>query len=103
MSAQTDLSSRELGRRTFLSSSLVGAGPAAGSATRAVAEPAHARGNRGGRLPREVWIACVSHEGLQAATPAAMRAKMLQRMEEIIPMQPDVICLPETFLKPNLA
>ncbi len=56
----------------------------------------------GERLPREVWIASISQEGLHAANPVAMGKLMLQQMEEIAPMQPDVICLPETFLVSNL-
>lgn len=91
-----------LGRRGFLGSTLVGAGLAAGGLSRATAAPAEAIGKKGDRLPREVWIASVSHAGLEAATPAAMGQQMRRRMEEIVPMQPDVICLPETFLVSSL-
>jgi beta-ureidopropionase len=49
------------------------------------------------RLPREVWVAAMSHLGLQAETPQEMCKKMLARMEESLPMQPDIICTPEVF------
>ncbi len=102
MSIRNELGGRDFGRRSFLGGSLAGAGLAVGGVTRAATAPAERIGNQGERLPREVWIASVSHEGLDAATPAGMGKKMLQRMEEIVPMRPDVICLPETFLVSNL-
>ncbi len=49
------------------------------------------------RLPREVWIATISQNGLQAKDSRSMSKMMLARMEEVAPLQPDIICLPETF------
>jgi len=49
------------------------------------------------RLPREVWVAAMSHVGLAAKTPQEMCGKMLARMEESLPMQPDIVCTPEVF------
>jgi beta-ureidopropionase len=49
------------------------------------------------RLPREVWVAAMSRLELRAETPQEMCRKMLARMEESLPMQPDIICTPEVF------
>ncbi len=48
------------------------------------------------RLPREVWIAGLTHGGLEAQTYEEMLNKMLKRMEEVVPYQPDIVCLPES-------
>ncbi len=87
--------SNNVSRRSFIASAGVGAGAAASSlanesaAPEAVADPQPP--------PREVWIGSVCQDGLSARTPDEMIAKMLRRMEEMVPMQPDVICLPECF------
>ena len=49
------------------------------------------------RPPREVWVAAMGHMGLQAHNPQEMCRAMLGRMEETLPMQPDIICTPEVF------
>jgi hypothetical protein len=49
------------------------------------------------RLPREVWVAAMGHFGFQAKDPREMCRAMLKRMEETLPMQPDIICTPEVF------
>ncbi|MBI4910661.1 MAG: carbon-nitrogen hydrolase family protein [Acidobacteria bacterium] len=49
------------------------------------------------RLPREVWIAAIGQMGLTARNPEEMSGKMLQRMEEVLPMRPDIVCTPEVF------
>ena len=56
-----------------------------------------------GRLPREVSIASISQEGLQARSVEEMVGKMLERMEAFVPMHPDIVCLPEAFPYVNLA
>jgi beta-ureidopropionase len=62
------------------------------------------------RLPREVWVASMCLVGLDAKDPQEMCKQLLNRMEEVTPYQPDIICTPETFPfvglpggKPNLA
>ncbi|MCP4614253.1 MAG: carbon-nitrogen hydrolase family protein [Planctomycetes bacterium] len=60
------------------------------------------------RLPREVWPACISCDGIEASDPDDMITKMMVRMEEVLPYKPDIICLPENFpcqcaSKPSLA
>ncbi|MFC1713821.1 carbon-nitrogen hydrolase family protein [Candidatus Poribacteria bacterium] len=48
-------------------------------------------------LPREVWVASICQAGLRAENYKGMMAKMLARMEEVTPMRPDIVCLPEAF------
>ena len=77
-------------RRQFLSrggAGLATAGSLAGSSTEAA----------GKRLPREVWVATVGQMNLDAQTSREMCRKMISRMEETLPLQPDIICTPEVF------
>ncbi|MFV1964822.1 MAG: nitrilase-related carbon-nitrogen hydrolase [Pirellulaceae bacterium] len=83
-------------RRGFLQTSvgLGVAGVAALGRTRsAVAAPVE----RAKRLPREVWVASLSLHRLEARTHEEMNHKVLKRLEEVEPFQPDVVCLPEVF------
>ena len=66
--------------------------------------PAHLRGEVSprhthvdGKLPREVWMACISLFKTKADSPDEMVDKVLQKMEFIIHYEPDIICLPELF------
>ena len=50
------------------------------------------------RLPREVWIASISLRGLHPEDYIEARIrKMLNRMESVVPFQPDIVCLTELF------
>ena len=49
------------------------------------------------RLPREVWVAGICQARLRAENYREMIGKMLARMEEVVPMRPDIVCLPEAF------
>ena len=50
------------------------------------------------RLPREIWVAAISLKGLWPEQTIEKRIKdMLERMENVYPLEPDIICLPETF------
>ena len=49
------------------------------------------------RLPREVIVATVAQIGLQENSYQEMSRAMLARMELLVPLQPDIICLPELF------
>lgn len=95
-----------LTRRSFLgrTSSGLGSGilgaAVATTATAAERRPTPASSRR---LPREVRVATICQAGLNAADPGEMIRKMLTRMEELIPQQPDVICLPECFHTAHLA
>lgn len=87
----------EVSRRDFLRRSAIGAGAAAGLYPLGAAgqeEPPRAAAS----LPREVWIATFSLMGLQAEDPEDMIRQVIAQMEGISSAQPDVICLPETFL-----
>jgi len=67
------------------------------------AEAAPVTGNKEQRLPREVWVAAMGQMGLQAKEPQEMCQAMLRRMEETLPMQPDIVCTPEVFAFSGLA
>ena len=43
----------------------------------------------------EVWIATVSQHGIKANSPEEMNLKLLAILEEIVPMNPDIVVLPE--------
>ncbi len=82
-----------MSRRRCLDLGVAGA-LAGGFAMSAATPPSTANTSR---LPREVWVAAMSHLGLAAKTPQEMCGKMLARMQESLPMQPDIICTPEVF------
>lgn len=87
-------------RRAFLSSSAVASAGAAALVSTQQMAGVHAAGassSKANRLPREVWIATISQLGLSAVDSSGMSRQVIERMEEIIPMEPDVICLPEAF------
>jgi beta-ureidopropionase len=53
---------------------------------------------RKNRLPREVWVASMSLKGLWPEKTMENRMKrVLERMENLYPFEPDIICLPETI------
>jgi beta-ureidopropionase len=50
------------------------------------------------RLPREVCVASISLKGLWPEKTIEKRIKdILERMEKVYPLEPDIICLPETY------
>ncbi len=99
-------SNASLTRRGFLTTSSAGLAAGLGPAISAAA-PAPVR--RADRLPREVWVATVSLERLHPRDPEDMIGKITRRMQETLPYEPDIICLPEVFpymmlpKRPNLA
>lgn len=53
--------------------------------------------NKRKRLPGEVWSAAISLKGLWPEQTIAKRMKdVIERMESVYPLEPDIICLPET-------
>lgn len=87
-------------RRRFLQLAALGAGASA------ISSPPQANADstvkqrvtpKSNRLPREVWIASISQNKMEAKDHPSMIRKTLARMEEVVPFQPDIICLPETF------
>ena len=55
------------------------------------------------RLPREVWIATISQNNMKADNHQQMTKALLRRMEETLPLGPDVICIPEVAPLANLS
>ncbi len=50
------------------------------------------------RLPREVCVASISLKGLWPEKTIEKRINdVLERMEKVYPLEPDIICLPETY------
>ena len=93
----------EFTRRHFLQTASAGLGIGAVAAGVGSAATAEVPVRRGARLPREVWIASISQNGLQANTVEDMSRQMLRRMEEVVPFEPDIVCLPEVFPFVNLS
>jgi predicted amidohydrolase len=83
-------------RRQFLNRAQAGVAGALAAAAPAVGG-APVNGDKDRRPPREIWVAAMSHLGLQAPGTPEMCQAMLRRMEETLPMQPDIICTPEVF------
>ncbi|MEZ6062976.1 MAG: carbon-nitrogen hydrolase family protein [Planctomycetaceae bacterium] len=90
-------------RRSFLQKSALGSGLGvlASGAVHGSSPPMVAV--RAERLPREVWIATISQQGLQAGDTATMVRQMLSRMDEVVAFHPDIVCLPETFPYNNVS
>ncbi|MCK4967288.1 carbon-nitrogen hydrolase family protein, partial [bacterium] len=44
------------------------------------------------RLPREVWVASITLDGLEGQTLEERIKSLVNRMDEVIPYQPDIIC-----------
>ena len=86
-------------RRAFLGAASSGALGFAASARSMSAAPRP----REERLPREVWIATVSQDGLRTENTEQMIEAMLARMREAAAYEPDIVCLPEVFPFVNLA
>ena len=90
--------SKSISRRNFFGTAAITAGVTA-LGTEAVRGQVPAESERPqGRLPREVWIATVSQQGLSANTPQQMAQTVLAIMEKSVACRPDVICLPEVFM-----
>lgn len=81
-------------RREFIKKSALGVG-AATTMVRSDNELAQ-------KLPREVWIATISQEGIVADSSKEMSSTILELMNEIAPLKPDIICLPEVFPFANI-
>lgn len=54
-------------------------------------------GEGNSKLPREVWIAGVSQMDMHTETPEMMIREIIGIIENGMVLQPDVLCLPETF------
>ncbi len=91
-------------RRSFRQAATTGAGlgvlaHAVGGDAAAEERPA---ADQASRLPREVWVASITQDGMHAANYERMIKAMLARMESVVPFRPDIVCLPEVFPFVNL-
>jgi len=83
-------------RRNFLKKTSVGLG--AGLIGTSALSCSHSFTGSKIKLPREVCLASVDLKGLWPDTTSESRIKrILERMEELAGLQPDIICLPELF------
>lgn len=102
---------RNMSRRGFIKKGAVatGAGIVGGSTLNFSSAETRESAEKRGRLPREVWVASVSAKGLGIdGTKERKINTILSRMEQTLPYQPDIICLPEAFVyqwsrKPSLS
>src|SRR3972149_1753549 len=83
-------------RRNFIRQTSLGLG--AGIAGVTIPSCDTAVQNENSRLPREVTVAGIDLRGLWPDTTRESRIKrILQRMELVTGIKPDIICLPELF------
>ncbi len=90
------MKSNKFTRRSFLEKSAVTTGMAAMGAL-GFKGSALAQNPGGEKLPREVWLASFSQEGVEADSPDAMVKKVMDHLQGLEPFSPDVVCLPEVF------
>ena len=83
-----------ISRRNFIGKAAVTAGLTALGSETVFAKPTQTQE----RLPREVWIATVSQEGMSAETTEDMAKSMLALLTKSMAYRPDIVCLPEYFL-----
>ena len=95
---------KNVSRRGFLGSASVGLGSTLGAAalgaSSCAARPAASADS--GRLPREVWVASITQNDLWADNYEQMTDMLIERMEEVASLNPDIICLPEVSPFNNL-
>ena len=96
-------SSSALTRRHFMGAASMGLGMAMATGRVQAASGPMGPVTKTQRLPREVWIASISQDGMRADSAKEMTRKVLARMEEVVPFEPDIICLPEVFPFTNVA
>jgi len=91
------MSDKQNSRRSFINKSAMGVGvvTAMGGGTKVVAQQQDKVLQD--KLPQEVWIATVSQHELFTDNSKDMISKILEIMDEIVPLKPDIICLPEAF------
>jgi len=84
-------------RRSFIKKSATGLGGLA-AAHHSLGSPNTSQfADKSGRLPREVWIATLTQQGIQGKNYEEIIRSTLSKMELFLPQQPDIFCLPETF------
>jgi beta-ureidopropionase len=81
-----------LSRRALLQAGVAGALGAAAAGAEGAQES-----SKTGRPGREIWIASLTTADIHATTREDLVAKILDRMEQVASVRPDLICLPEAF------
>ena len=84
-------------RRRFLEKAVLSAGVVTLGAENLLGKPSWLDTGQE-KLPREVWIATVSQEGMSAETSERMVQSVLVILKKCLIYNPDVICLPEVFM-----
>lgn len=100
-----ETSSNKSTRRGFLQATTVGTGLGMlmhGNEGQVAAQE-QAVVDKASRLPREVWVASIVQEDMRADHYEQMIKAILGRMEQVVPFQPDIVCLPEVFPFVNLS
>ena len=89
---------KEITRRGFLKKSSAGVGLGVIGISESAFAGSMKSPNRDYKLPREVWVASIDLQRLYPEKSIESRIKkVLGRMENLVELQPDIICLPETF------
>ena len=91
------METKSISRRSFIEKTAIAAGFTALGAGNAFGKPDESRVSQT-QLPREVWIATVSQQGMSEDTPEKMVQSVFDVLEKSIVYRPDVICLPEIFM-----
>ena len=95
------MKSNSISRRSFIEKTALTTGLTALGAGNLFGKPNDLPVTKTG-LPREVWIATVSKQGINAGTPEKTAKLTLALLEKSIVFRPDVICLPEVFMNNRL-
>ena len=93
--------SKLITRRSFIEKASVTAGLSAIGAGNVFGKPSELIDSQA-KLPREVWIATVSQQGMNANTPEEMVQAIFGVLKNCLPQNPDIICLPEVFMTFNI-
>jgi predicted amidohydrolase len=96
------MDSESISRRSFIGKVALIAGFMALTATNLSGQSPESRASQSG-LPREVWIATVSQQGMNIETPEKTVQSIFAILEKCVAYRPDVICLPEVFMYNYLA
>ena len=88
---------KSVSRRSFIEKTAITAGFLALKAGNMFGKPDELQVSQT-KLPREVWMATVSQQGMSAETPEKMVQSVFAILEKSIIYHPDIICLPEIFM-----
>jgi predicted amidohydrolase len=89
--------SRESNRRSFIKKSILGTGAAILGPSQLITAAEHPGQDSEQKLPREVWIATLSQQGMVAENHKEMIKVVTGHIRQLAIYHPDIYCLPETF------